>query len=210
MSIFTASFVIGVLALDSTIALQMLLSQPIFGCSILGMVLGDPLLGVEIGMIMQLLWVNVMPVGASTFPEGGVGSMVTCAIVIISPIVGSENLVFAYAFVAGISVSALASQITVLDRKLNNSILDMTLEAAEKLNFRRILVLDIMGGLFYAGLIAVLVAIVLSISQWLLPQLQAQLPAETEMILRFVKPAVWAMGIGLTAHLIWNTYKNRV
>ncbi|MEL6820171.1 MAG: PTS sugar transporter subunit IIC [Calditrichota bacterium] len=209
MSILIASLIIGILSLDTTIAFQVLLSQPIFSCAILGWVLGDPMLGLQIGLIMQLLWINIMPVGASTFPEGNVGSMLTCAIVILTNTPEHENLIFTVAFAAGIIISAVASQLTVMDRKVNDHILDLTLKAADEVDFKRIMQLDLAGGFLYALIIFVLMLISLSVTKLMLSVLMPALPVETEQLLQFVKPAVWSIGIGLTLHLIWNTQKNR-
>jgi len=167
------------------------------------------MLGMQIGLIMQLLWINIMPVGASTFPEGNVGSMLTCAIVILTNSPEHENLIFTVAFTAGIIVSAVASHLTVMDRKVNDHILDLTLKAADEVDFRRIMQLDLAGGLLYALIIFLLMLISLAVIKLLLSVLMPALPAETEQLLQFVKPAVWAIGIGLTLHLIWNTQKNR-
>lgn len=168
------------------------------------------MLGLQIGLIMQLLWINIMPVGASAFPEGNVGSMLTCAVVILTKSPEHENLIFTVAFAAGIIISAVASHLTVMDRKVNDHILDLTLKAADEMNFKRIMQLDLAGGFLYALIIFVLVLISLAVTKLLLAVLIPALPAQTEQLLVFVKPAVWAIGIGLTLHLIWNTQKSRV
>ena len=64
---FLIALFIGFLSLDTTIAFQMLISQPIFSCGILGWIFGNPALGIEIGIMMQLLWINIIPSGATTF-----------------------------------------------------------------------------------------------------------------------------------------------
>ena len=62
---FALSLFIAFLGLDTTIAFQVMISQPIFSCPILGWLLGDPLTGMEIGAMMQLLWLNNIPAGGN-------------------------------------------------------------------------------------------------------------------------------------------------
>lgn len=53
------------LGLDRTAALQIMVSRPLVAGPLVGFVLGDPLTGLTVGMLLELLWLCRMPVGAS-------------------------------------------------------------------------------------------------------------------------------------------------
>lgn len=53
------------LGLDRTAALQIMISRPLVAGPLVGLVLGDPLTGLTIGMLLELLWLCRMPVGAN-------------------------------------------------------------------------------------------------------------------------------------------------
>lgn len=209
MSNLLISLLIGFLGLDTTIAFQVLISQPLFSCSILGWLLGNAQLGIEIGIMMQLFWLNVIPVGAVIFLEGNIASMVVCAIVVKLNSLGMPNLVFTVAFVIGLIVSYAGARLTVIDRKFNGFILKKALKAAEEANFKKITLFDFASILIYFLMMSILAYISLVCSEWLIPFLQNLFPPEVDRKLVFVKPAVWGMGITMTATMIYKILKQK-
>ena len=207
-NLFTA-LLIGFLGLDTTIAFQVLISQPLFSCSILGWLLGNAQLGIEIGIMMQLFWLNVVPVGAVIFLEGNIASMVVCAIVVKLTSLGMPNLIFTVAFIIGLIVSYAGAKLTVVDRKFNGFILNKTLKAAEEANFKKITLFDFVSILIYFLLMSILAYISLVFSEWLIPFLQNLFPPEVDKKLVFVKPTVWGVGISMTASMIYKIAKQK-
>ncbi len=61
----------GALGLDTTAALQLMLSEPLVAGTLAGLVLGDPALGLALGAALQLVWSGALPVGAAPFPDSG-------------------------------------------------------------------------------------------------------------------------------------------
>lgn len=53
------------LGLDRTAALQIMVSRPLIAGPLVGLLLGDALTGLTVGMLLELLWLCRMPVGAS-------------------------------------------------------------------------------------------------------------------------------------------------
>jgi len=53
------------LGLDRTAALQIMISRPLVAGPLVGLLLGDTLTGLTVGMLLELLWLCRMPVGAS-------------------------------------------------------------------------------------------------------------------------------------------------
>jgi mannose/fructose/N-acetylgalactosamine-specific phosphotransferase system component IIC len=75
----------GALSLDTTAFLQVMASQPIVSGALAGWIVGDPVLGLVLGATLQLVWIGVLPVGATPFPDtapaavAAVGSAVAIA-----------------------------------------------------------------------------------------------------------------------------------
>jgi PTS system mannose-specific IIC component len=55
--------------LDRTAALQLMVSRPIVAAPLAGLVLGVPQLGLQVGLLLELLWLGRLPVGASIPPD---------------------------------------------------------------------------------------------------------------------------------------------
>jgi PTS system mannose-specific IIC component len=57
------------LGLDRTAALQIMVSRPIVAAPLTGWLLGDALAGLQIGALLELLWLGRLPVGAAIPPD---------------------------------------------------------------------------------------------------------------------------------------------
>ena len=79
LPIFAMGAIVG---LDSTAAFQIMVSQPIVACPLLGWMMGDPVMGWMVGITTQLLWMGKLPVGAATFPDGSMGSLVVAGLAV--------------------------------------------------------------------------------------------------------------------------------
>jgi len=55
--------------LDRTAAVQLMLSRPIVAAPLAGGLLGDPLVGLQVGALLELLWLGRLPVGAAVPPD---------------------------------------------------------------------------------------------------------------------------------------------
>lgn len=200
---FALSLFIAFLGLDTTIAFQVMISQPIFSCPILGWLLGDPLTGMEIGAMMQLLWLNNIPAGGNKFPEGNIASMVMCILVIRYMDLALPNLVFTAAFLISFVTSYVGSVFTVLDRRLNGYILQWAQSAAHTASLRRLTLLDLMSIASYWLIMALMTYLTLLYADWAMPYI-VDLPNQWEAALGLVKPVLWGIGIGLTALIIFG------
>lgn len=68
-SLLSVCIVSVLCGLDRTAAFQVMLSRPIVAGPLTGLVLGDPLVGLQVGMLVELLWLGRLPVGASIPPD---------------------------------------------------------------------------------------------------------------------------------------------
>ena len=62
--------IIAMLAgLDRVALLQFMISRPLVAGPLTGWVLGNPLVGLEVGMLLEMLWLGRLPVGAAIPPD---------------------------------------------------------------------------------------------------------------------------------------------
>lgn len=55
--------------LDRTAVFQFMISRPIVAAPLTGWLLGEPLLGLQVGALVELLWLGRLPVGAAIPPD---------------------------------------------------------------------------------------------------------------------------------------------
>ena len=69
----------GIVAMDTTSGPQLLISEPIISCLIIGILFGKPQTGFMLGMFFQLLWLGYMPLGAVSFIDGNMAALISTA-----------------------------------------------------------------------------------------------------------------------------------
>jgi PTS system mannose-specific IIC component len=62
-----------------------MLSRPLVAGTIAGVIVGDPAGGLMMGVLLEFFALDVLPVGASRYPDYGLGSVVAVAVVAGSP-----------------------------------------------------------------------------------------------------------------------------
>jgi mannose PTS system EIIC component len=97
----------GLLALDGTSVGQVMVSRPVVAGALTGWVIGDPVLGLLIGGILEIYFISVFPVGGSDFPEGGPPALVAVAAGAAAP----ETAGIAAGIAVGVLVGFLWSRI---------------------------------------------------------------------------------------------------
>jgi len=197
MELIFVSFLISFLALDITIAFQVLISSPIFSGPLIGWVLGDVTLGFELGFLFQLLWLSKIPAGAYIVPEGNIASMIAIALVILLKESGFQNTSLLLVFIEAIFISYLGALLTLFYRKLNGKIFNLMMKEVELIHFKIMLFLEIGSMLIYFSAVFILTFISLMISLKFLPGLIQLLGALFENQFIIVKPVI--LGIGLAS-----------
>ncbi len=71
-----------VCGLDRTAILQLMISRPIVAAPLVGWLLGEPLVGLQIGLLVELLWLARLPVGAAIPPDDTQVSIASCVLTI--------------------------------------------------------------------------------------------------------------------------------
>lgn len=73
----------GFLCLDR-IFFQLMISRPVVAASIIGLLLGEPLAGMITGALLELLWIDRLPVGTVVPPNDTVSAVLISAAVILA------------------------------------------------------------------------------------------------------------------------------
>jgi len=111
----------GLAALDKTEAYQTMLSQPLVIGSIVGFLLKDLSMGIKMGILFQLTYLWVLPLGTAIFPDPTVGGIVgSFGFITLSQFFPEKtDLVFFFVFLYVVPFSLLAGWSLTLQRKLN-------------------------------------------------------------------------------------------
>ena len=111
---------IAIISLDTTHVLQSNISKPIIGCVIIGAILGDIHLGLLMGVVFQPIWLAMVPVGGTFFPEGEIATMYFLWLLEISLQSGYSLASLFFPTVILIIIFALmGGLITTMNRKIN-------------------------------------------------------------------------------------------
>jgi mannose/fructose/N-acetylgalactosamine-specific phosphotransferase system component IIC len=91
-----------------------MVSRPLVAGVLTGWLLGDPVLGVLIGGILEMYFISIFPVGGSEFPEGGPPTVVAVAVAVSVPGAGG----IALASASGLLLSRLGARTIRLLRRM--------------------------------------------------------------------------------------------
>jgi mannose/fructose/N-acetylgalactosamine-specific phosphotransferase system component IIC len=121
LDIFRIALVGGIVALDTTAAFQIMISQPLIGGLMAGWALGDPWLGAFIGLLFQGLYLAELPIGARIFPDSNLGTVQAAALTVFlrHDVQTTLGLAILLGFFWSIPASIFGGQIIVWMRKLH-------------------------------------------------------------------------------------------
>jgi PTS system mannose-specific IIC component len=204
------SLVGSLIVLDTTVAFQFLISQPLIACTLLGWLLGDAYLGMQIGIFLQLLWLSNMPVGATIVPEGNFAAIVITALVIkYSQLNTNFYTVLVIAISFGVLISYLGGQLVKINRKANTYLLKKVITDLKKGNMHSISYINILSLiLHYLGMfLAILVA--LSIGDFIYSGIDF-IPVEWNIYFRRTSFVILGIGAGLIIPVFSDRYSKTI
>lgn len=193
----------GLIALDTTAVLQGLISQPLISGIILGWLTGNIALGLHMGLLLQLLWLNQLPVGAAKIPEGNLASIIAVIVTIRLDVFfgNSQNILILLVILYALFISWLGMSITTFIRNGNGRLLNFVLRTLKKDH------IHIISGVHSGSILmqfilhtAVIFTAVL-IGQRVIHEILLVLPAGWNNIARYIELGVIGSGVGLTLAL---------
>jgi len=196
----------GIVAMDTTAALQLMISHPLVSCSVIGILLGNFPLGFFIGILLELPWLYEMPVGTARFAEGNVGSTAaaTVAIHLVNE-TGRTEVGICLAVLVGVLVSIIGGALVVFMRHQNARLVEGLLKR-QRLAPQSITRHQLMGVSIAFMLGAVLTATSLYFFGYLiLPPFISFLPVSVDAALSPVFGGL--MGVGCAVFLILTATK---
>jgi mannose/fructose/N-acetylgalactosamine-specific phosphotransferase system component IIC len=105
----------GLVALDGTSVGQLMISRPLVAATLAGWLLGDPVLGLLIGGLLELFYLVVVPTGGALFPEGGPAAVIAVVAGVTLPGPGG----IALAVLMGLAWGQIGGVSIVLLRQVN-------------------------------------------------------------------------------------------
>lgn len=189
--IILISCVGGLLCLDR-VFIQAMISRPIVVAPVIGVILGHPNVGLVIGAIIELLWIDRIPIGIYIPPNDSVAAALATSTAILAG--GSQGEipreVIALAVLLAIPFGVLARRIDIQIVESNNLLSDQALEAAKALDIRAIERKTYFGlakvFLAYVGLLFILQMCFIPTVIWLYPQLPTEILAMLSLTYYFL------------------------
>ena len=197
----------GFVSMDTTAAMQIMISRPLVSCMVTGLILGDYQLGLLIGIYLELIWINELPVGAVFFAEGNIGSVAATAVAYYT-FQASYRLEpsIALSLVSAIIISHIGGMLVELMRSLNSRNFDrlladkdITIAKVESAHYKGI------GMAFMLGFLITPIFAVL-LGRLVLPALIGFLPLAIDSFLEPINIAFLGAGGGI---LLFMFAKNK-
>ena len=120
--ILVISAVSGLLGLDATAALQVMLSRPLVVGGVIGWMMGDAAMGLTLGSLVEMLWIGGVPVGSLVPPDGTQAATFAAVAVIhlraASPYPGATEAAGTLAVVAAVAVGGLGARAEIVQRRV--------------------------------------------------------------------------------------------
>jgi len=191
----------SLLALDTTIVFQFLVSQPLVTASVLGWLMGDLQLGIQVGFYLQLLWLRNIPVGGAIVPEGNVAAIVTtCLVLRYHSDMVYFNSVMVLAVIYGVAISYLGGEIVVMYRKFNVNLLNWVLNGLKRVKLLPLNLAPFGSILVYFTVMFILIYISVTVGDVLFKQI-SNIPVAWDDYFRFGLVAILGIGVGLVVSL---------
>lgn len=187
----------GIVALDTTAAFQVLISQPLVSCTVIGFFLGNPSLGLSIGILLELPWLLEIPAGSARFSESNLGATIAAAIAIFSAnTTNRPDIAFFFAMIIGIALSYIGGILVLWQRHQNDRIMSRidakefpTPRAVWQHHFIGIVITFLSGGIF-VGVLGII------FGYWLVPQIIQLVPVSFDPAFRPTRSIFLGIGVG--------------
>jgi mannose/fructose/N-acetylgalactosamine-specific phosphotransferase system component IIC len=197
------SLVSAFLSLDTAAVFQGLIAQPIVACTLIGWMSNDLWFGLQIGLIMQLIWISSLPIGAVTFPDGNLGSMI--AVIVATRIdienQGFEHLIIFLAVFYGFFMSFIGAHVMKWIRQFNVHLFDYVRRQIARDRFNSVSFSVILSLSFNYISLFVLILSTATVGKWLFEGIIDMASEQWNEFARYTEIAVLGAGFGLTLTL---------
>lgn len=148
----------GIVDLDSTAVVQSMISQPIVAAPLTGLILGGLLgnataglqLGLMIGVILQLVWIEQLPLGMNVPPDAALSSVLSVALGYCAglgnPNYADREVCYTVALLVSVGLGLLGRGLDMFVRRLNTNVDFWVNQRIEENDFKAIRIGHISGG----------------------------------------------------------------
>lgn len=200
--------VAGLIGLDATAALQVMVSRPLVVGGIFGWLLGDAALGLTAGALIELLWVGGLPVGSLVPPDSTVAAGLAAAVAVqlraASPHPGSGAAAVTLGVLLAVPSGYLGARAEILQRQLTGRISRRVVAEAAAGRLKGV------GGYLAMALglawargalaMALCLGLFLPAAHWML----LNLPANGVQALHWSFWLFWLLGLAVVADHFWD------
>jgi len=173
--IILISFCGSLLCLDR-IFIQAMISRPVVIAPLIGLFLHNPYAGLIIGALIELIWIDRLPIGTYIPPNDSIAAVTATSIAVIAgaKLGGASTELIALSVLLAIPCGALAKQMDVMIIKSNDAVSDKALEDAKENNIKAIERKNYLGlikvFLFYAVFLLAVQAAFIPFVIWAYPK----------------------------------------
>lgn len=203
LKILFISLVSGLLCLDR-IFIQTMISRPIIIAPVIGIILGNPYVGLIIGAILELFWIDRIPIGIYIPPNDSIAAALAASMAIMAgqSLGAVTKELMALSILIAIPFGMVAKKIDVKIVESNNLLSDQALEAAKKLDIHAIERKTYLGlarvSVFYVVFLFTLQLILIPV----LIRIYPRLPAEINTVLSLTYWFLPLLGIAVAINTI--------
>ena len=119
MNLLITSLLGGLFVSDTVAIGQFMISRPIFCGPVIGLILGDITTGLYAGMIMELIWINVVPLGNVVPPDA---TVVTVSVTYLAATMvgGADKGYIVFLILCFVPVGILFKKLDIMHREFNS------------------------------------------------------------------------------------------
>jgi PTS system mannose-specific IIC component len=200
----------GLLGMDATAALQIMVSRPLVAGGVAGLLLGDSGTGLAAGSLVELLWMGGVPVGSLVPPDGTLAAFFAASAAVLLPrwMPDASQLSYVAAgslgLLAAVPVAALGAKAEIFQRMLTDR-LARRAEASVAQGRTRGIALALLGGLVLAfSRSFIMTALMVGLGVPALALLYGHLPSHALIALRWGYWLAWLLGLAVAADYFWE------
>ncbi|MGM0441591.1 MAG: PTS sugar transporter subunit IIC [Elusimicrobiota bacterium] len=198
MNLLLAAAAGSVCVSDSTVVGQFMISRPIFSGPLIGFLTGDIISGLLIGMLMELIWITVIPMGGAIPADSTVVTVLATYFSNSSSIpTGKSYMVFLVLML--VPVGILFKKLDILHRARNLYFVKNVEKKCKERNFSYINRATYLSAAFFIFKAFLFLGSVMYIGQIIIPVLFSWLPGLLKDSFNFLFYIIPSVGLGTSA-----------
>jgi len=174
------------------ILIQIMVSRPVIIASVTGLILGNVYAGLMIGAILELFWIDRIPVGIYIPPNDSIAAVAATSGAVLATQIHSEVKpeMIAFSVLLAIPFGILAKRFDVKFMEDNNKLSDQALDDAKRLDMQAIEHKTYFGAIkvlaFYIVFILIAETVLVLLLSWLYPKLPVPLVSMLKLAYYFM------------------------